>query len=137
MNPPAAGEGTSDLSSPPPPSPVQHAGQATSSSTSSNNKQQTTTKPEDELLGIRREFVKRVSDPLINGLLDDLLHHKVLNFEEKDFVMNQKVEADRARQLIDTVLRKGERASQTMINYMKVRDSHLCSTLGLISSPTG
>ncbi|XP_056443911.1 uncharacterized protein LOC130380663 [Gadus chalcogrammus] len=90
-----------------------------------------------ELLRIRREFVNRASDPLIKGLLDDLLHHEVLNSEEKDFVMNQKDRADRARELIDMVRQKGGIASQTMIDYMKDRDSHLCSTLGLISSPTG
>ncbi|XP_056443964.1 NLR family CARD domain-containing protein 3-like isoform X2 [Gadus chalcogrammus] len=91
----------------------------------------------EELFRIRLEFVKRVSDPIIKGLLDDLLQHKVLNSEEKDFVMNQKDRADQARELIDMVRRKGERASQTMIDCMKDKDSHLSSTLGLISSPTG
>ncbi|XP_059906905.1 NACHT, LRR and PYD domains-containing protein 3-like [Gadus macrocephalus] len=90
-----------------------------------------------ELLRIRREFVNRALDPLIKGLLDDLYHHEVLNSEEKDSVMNQKDKADRARELIDMVVNKGPEASQKMIDSMKDRDSHLCSTLGLISSPTG
>ena len=88
-----------------------------------------------ELRRIRSEFVKGVSDPVIKGLLDDLYHHEVFSSEEKDSVMEgQTIRADRARCLIDMVMGKGERASQAMIDSMKKRDEHLCSTLGLISS---
>ncbi|CAL8353486.1 unnamed protein product [Lota lota] len=90
-----------------------------------------------ELRRIRYQFVQRVSNPVIECLLDDLLHHEVLSTEEKDSVMeNQTSTTNKARCLIDMVIRKGERASQIMVDSMKVRDPELYSTLGLISSPT-
>ena len=93
--------------------------------------------PEELLRNSRLEFVNRASDPLIKGLLDDLWQQKVFSSEEKDYVMAERTKADQARRLIDMVMGKGERASQAMIDSMKKRDQHLCSTLGLISSPPG
>uniref|UniRef100_A0A8C5C4B8 Uncharacterized protein n=1 Tax=Gadus morhua TaxID=8049 RepID=A0A8C5C4B8_GADMO len=90
-----------------------------------------------ELRRIRSEFVKGVSEPAIKGLLDDLWQQKVFSSEEKDYVMAERTKADQARRLIDMVIGKGERASQAMIDSMKKRDQHLCSTLGLISSLAG
>ncbi|CAL8354072.1 unnamed protein product, partial [Arctogadus glacialis] len=91
-----------------------------------------------ELQGIRSEFVQRVSDPVIKGLLDDLWQQKVLSTEEKDYVIEeQKSKVGRARCLIDMVMGKGKRASQAMIDSMKKKDECLCSTLGLMSSPAG
>ncbi|CAL8390578.1 unnamed protein product [Boreogadus saida] len=91
-----------------------------------------------ELRRIRTEFVKRVSDEVIKGLLDELYQHDVFSSEEKDSVMEeQKSRADQARCLIDMVIRKGEGASQMMIDIFKERDKLLCSTLGLISSLAG
>uniref|UniRef100_A0A8C5B0V1 CARD domain-containing protein n=1 Tax=Gadus morhua TaxID=8049 RepID=A0A8C5B0V1_GADMO len=91
-----------------------------------------------ELQRIRSEFVKGVSDPVIKCLLDDLWQQKVFSTEEKDSVIeDQKSKVDRARCLIDMVMGKGERASQAMIDSMKKRDEHLCSTLGLMSSLAG
>uniref|UniRef100_A0A8C5AXM5 CARD domain-containing protein n=1 Tax=Gadus morhua TaxID=8049 RepID=A0A8C5AXM5_GADMO len=91
-----------------------------------------------ELQRIRSEFVERVSGPVIKSLLDDLCQQKVFSKLEMDEVIeDQRITADRARCLIDMVMRKGERASQAMIDSMKKRDEHLCSTLGLMSSPAG
>ncbi|CAL8357531.1 unnamed protein product [Gadus morhua 'NCC'] len=90
-----------------------------------------------ELRRIRSEFVKGVSEPAIKGLLDDLWQQKVFSSEEKDYVMAERTKADQARRLIDMVIGKGERANQAMIDSMKKRDQHLCSTLGLMSSPAG
>ncbi|CAL8390553.1 unnamed protein product [Boreogadus saida] len=91
-----------------------------------------------ELGRIRSEFVQRVSGPVIKGLLDDLWQQKVFSTEEKDYVIEyQTIRVDRARCLIDMVIAKGERASLAMIDSMKERDKHLCSTLGLMSSPAG
>ncbi|XP_030208819.1 NACHT, LRR and PYD domains-containing protein 3-like, partial [Gadus morhua] len=90
-----------------------------------------------ELRRIRSEFVKRVSDPVIKGLLDDLWQQKVFSTWEKDSVMEERTKADQAHSLINMVLGKGERASQAMIDSMKKRDKHLYCTLGLMSSPAG
>ncbi|CAL8236217.1 unnamed protein product [Arctogadus glacialis] len=92
----------------------------------------------EELRRIRSEFVKGVSDPVIKGLLDDLYHHEVFKCsEEKDYVMAESTKADQARRMIDMVIGKGERASHVMIDSMKKRDQHLCSTLGLMASLPG
>ncbi|CAL8349610.1 unnamed protein product [Arctogadus glacialis] len=89
-----------------------------------------------ELRRIRSEFIHKVSDPVIKGLLDDLTDHEVFSTEEKDSVMeDQRSRADRARPLIDMVMAKGEGASLMMIDCMKKRDKHLSITLGLIPSP--
>ncbi|CAL8332887.1 unnamed protein product [Boreogadus saida] len=85
---------------------------------------------EGELRRIRSKFVKRVSIPVIKGLLDDLWQQKVFSTEEKDSVMEElRSTKDRARCLIDEVMKKGERASQVMIDSMKEMDNHLCITL--------
>ncbi|XP_056466919.1 uncharacterized protein LOC130405758 isoform X1 [Gadus chalcogrammus] len=88
-----------------------------------------------ELQRIRSEFVNRVSNKVIKGLLDDLWQQHVFSTEEKDYMMEDF--RTRARCLIDRVTAKGERASLIMIDSMKKRDPDLCSTLGLISSPAG
>lgn len=63
------------------------------------------------------------SDPLILQLLDDLLEDVILNDGEKDSIIeNNKSRAERARKLIDTVRKKGDRASTKMIAKLKDRD---------------
>ena len=80
--------------------------------------------------------MQRITISLIKCLLDDLWQQKVFSTEDKKFGMeNQKIKMDMARFLIYMVIGKGETASQIMIDSMKVRDEHLCITLGLISSP--
>ncbi|KAJ3582936.1 hypothetical protein NHX12_000083 [Muraenolepis orangiensis] len=92
--------------------------------------------PSPELSRIRADFVQKVPMPVIKGLLDDLWQKKVLSTEDKDSVTeNQTSKVDRARCLIDMVMGKGERASQMMVDSMKVRDMELCISLGLIPSP--
>ena len=57
--------------------------------------------------------------------------------EDKDSVMeNQRSKRKKACCLMDMVMAKGEGASEIMIDCMKKRDKGLCSTLGLISSPS-
>ncbi|XP_030235977.1 uncharacterized protein LOC115560664 isoform X2 [Gadus morhua] len=91
-----------------------------------------------ELQRIRSEFVTIVTTSVIKGLLDDLWQQHVFNTEETEYMKEGfRIRADMARCLIDMVIRKGERASHIMIDGMKKRDHHLCSTLGLISSPAG
>ncbi|CAL8332845.1 unnamed protein product [Boreogadus saida] len=61
----------------------------------------------------------------------------MLGTNDKDTVMeDQTSRTDRARCLIDLVIRKGERASQAMIDSMLERDRELCLTLGLILPPS-
>ena len=86
-----------------------------------------------QLRRIYAGFVKRVSDPVIKGLLDDLWQQKVFSTEEKKSVMEQqRTTTDRARCLIESVIGKGETASRIMIDSMKKRDRYLCIHLDLI-----
>ncbi|KAK0150486.1 Caspase-1 [Merluccius polli] len=88
-----------------------------------------------ELKRIRPDFVQNVSLAVLKGLLDDLLAQNVLNNEEKECVMeDHKTKMDRARCLIDSVIGKGEGASQKMIESMKDKDHELCVSLRLIPS---
>ncbi|CAL8242011.1 unnamed protein product, partial [Gadus morhua 'NCC'] len=80
----------------------------------------------EDLKRIRRGFVEKVGLPAMKGLLDDLWQRKVLSTEDKDTVLeDQTSRADRARCLIDMVIRKGERASLAMIDCILERDREL------------
>ncbi|CAL8349577.1 unnamed protein product [Arctogadus glacialis] len=129
-----AGQATSSTtSSPPAPSSEsQPAGQATSSTTSSPPAPSRATQAED-LKRIRAQFVPSVSNPLIQGLLDDLFDQGVFSTEERASVTEDNSNtAGRARCVIDMVMGKGEEPSRIMIASMLKRDSFLCSKLRLI-----
>ncbi|XP_041928595.1 mixed lineage kinase domain-like protein isoform X2 [Alosa sapidissima] len=81
---------------------------------------------------VRSRFVEKASLPLLKQLLDELQTARVLNSEEAESVLEeQSARADRARCLIDTVRKKGRRASETMITHLRDKDPELAQTLGL------
>ena len=81
----------------------------------------------------------KIGSKLVNILLDhddiDLLYYlreiNVLNDEEEKTVEGKMTTEDKARCLIDTVMKKGERASSLMVDYLTERHPDLCLTLGL------
>lgn len=79
---------------------------------------------------MRSEFVQRVTDPVLKGLLDKLFQDKIINGEEKDSVKT-KTTADGARDVIDMVISKGTEASSSLISHLRVLDKHLFKTLRL------
>lgn len=80
----------------------------------------------DQLARVRTKFVEKVSKELINQLLDDLLADAVLNDGEKDLILEEnRSRADKARDLIDTVRRKGDVACGKMIARIESRDPTL------------
>ncbi len=86
----------------------------------------------DVLFKVRKQFVKNVSEEVINQLLDDLLCDRVVNDGEKNSILqSNSTIANRARSLIDTVMKKGDAASWKMINHLKSNDPTLHSNLGL------
>ncbi|KAL7400807.1 hypothetical protein ABVT39_018180 [Epinephelus coioides] len=86
----------------------------------------------DELARVRRRFVEKVSKVLIKQLLDDLLEDGILNDGQKDSIVEEyNTTADKARILLDTVKRKGDKASRKLIAHIHSRDSTLYSELGL------
>ncbi|XP_056139173.1 caspase a-like isoform X2 [Lampris incognitus] len=87
-----------------------------------------------ELFRVRVDFIKTVPQAVIDDLLGDLLALKVLNNEEKDSVTEDNhSRANKARSLIDFVIKKGDVASAVMIGQLKIRDASLHTNLGLSS----
>ncbi|XP_008280768.1 caspase-1-like [Stegastes partitus] len=83
----------------------------------------------------RTKFVEKVSKVVLTQLLDDLLDDGVLNDGEKDSILEENMsKADKARDLVDTVKKKGDEASRKMIAHLKDRDATLYSELGLSCS---
>ncbi|KAK7880389.1 hypothetical protein WMY93_032979, partial [Mugilogobius chulae] len=68
-----------------------------------------------QLKSLRTTFVNNVNDPLLKGLLDRLQDEKVLNPEEAANVQVQSTTQDKARHVIDTVLKKGDRAASVLV----------------------
>ncbi|XP_038854514.1 uncharacterized protein LOC120051700 [Salvelinus namaycush] len=86
-----------------------------------------------QLRSVRTEFVKRVSRPVLNELLDGLLQHTVINQEEMESVKVIAERAEKARVIIDMVLRKGTESCSRMINLLGELDHCLCSQLQINS----
>lgn len=82
----------------------------------------------------RKLFIRSVGTGTINGLLDELLEKRVLNQEEMEKVRHENATVmDKARALIDSVIRKGPQASQICIGYICEDDCHLAEVLELSS----
>lgn len=75
--------------------------------------------------------MERVSEEVINQLLDDL-SAKTLNDGEREAILERNVtRADKARALIDAIRKKGSNASARMIAYLQRRDHRLHAQLWL------
>ncbi|XP_045072724.1 NACHT, LRR and PYD domains-containing protein 1 homolog [Coregonus clupeaformis] len=84
---------------------------------------------EQQLRSVRTEFVRRVSGPVLDSLLDGLLQHTVINQEEMESVKVIAERAEKARDIIDMVLRKGTESCSRMINLLGELDPCLWSQL--------
>ncbi|XP_034043343.1 protein NLRC3-like isoform X2 [Thalassophryne amazonica] len=82
----------------------------------------------EKLLCARKRFVGRVSDPVLNELLDGLLDRRVITDEEYD-TTRFKRRVDKARDIIDMVRGKGKKASLYMIELLSQMDPYLCKDL--------
>ncbi|EPY79961.1 caspase-1 isoform 1 [Camelus ferus] len=84
----------------------------------------------------RRLFVRSVGAGTMNGLLDALLEKKVLSQEEMEKVRDENPTVmDKARALMDAVIRKGPRACQVCVNHICEDDAHLADVLQLLPGP--
>ncbi|XP_073325249.1 uncharacterized protein [Pagrus major] len=86
---------------------------------------------EQRLHLVRPEFVRRVSGPVLNQLLDKLLDLDFINDEEMQSVKAKPVIQDKARELIDTVRKKGTVASSVLIAALRKVDPNLSRVLNL------
>ncbi|XP_025749719.1 caspase-1-like isoform X2 [Callorhinus ursinus] len=91
----------------------------------------------DKTLKDRRKlFVSSVNTGTLSGLLDELLEKRVLNQEETERVQYENATVtDKARALIDSVVRKGSQACNIFICYIREEDSFLAEKMGLSSGP--
>ncbi|XP_041823989.1 NACHT, LRR and PYD domains-containing protein 1b allele 3-like [Melanotaenia boesemani] len=85
---------------------------------------------EDRLLSARTQFISRVSEPNLDKLLDKLLERGVINEEEMESART-KARAEKARDVIDTVQRKGTEASSVLIAALREVDLFLSKVLNL------
>ncbi|KAF1394510.1 hypothetical protein PFLUV_G00001070 [Perca fluviatilis] len=83
-----------------------------------------------KLFSVRTQFVGRVSEAVLDQLLDKLLEHEIINDGE---MQSMKIEAraEKARQVIDTVRRKGTTASSVLIAALREVDPCLSRELKL------
>ncbi|CAK6963463.1 caspase a-like [Scomber scombrus] len=87
-----------------------------------------------ELAKVRTKFAEGVNKAVIKQLLDDLLEDGIVNDGEADSIIEENsTKTDKARALIDTVKRKGDEASRTLITRLYNRDPTLHKNLGLSS----
>ena len=82
---------------------------------------------------VRTKFIQRVSESVLNSLLDKLLEKKVISDEEMESVRSEKIKQDKARLIIDKVWKKGNKASSVMITFLHELDPYLSEDLRLIS----
>lgn len=74
--------------------------------------------------------MEKASKELIKELLDNLLDDKILTSGEVEAIIEEYPStADKTRKLIDTVKKKGDRASNTLISYLHKRDGTLYEEL--------
>ncbi|XP_027866326.1 NLR family CARD domain-containing protein 3-like isoform X2 [Xiphophorus couchianus] len=87
---------------------------------------------EEKLFKVRSEFVKRVSEEILIQLLDDLETDGVFNLSEKRAILEgNQITANKARETIDAVRMKGQRACEMMIQRLHNIDPTLSKQLAL------
>ncbi|KAG8590090.1 hypothetical protein GDO81_006630, partial [Engystomops pustulosus] len=85
-----------------------------------------------KLFDVRPQLVKSCSSALIKDLLDDLLHENILSDLEVEYINEVfPARADRCRELIDTVKRKGDYSSNVLLQRIIDKDPKLGKELGL------
>uniref|UniRef100_A0A3B3TSJ8 CARD domain-containing protein n=1 Tax=Poecilia latipinna TaxID=48699 RepID=A0A3B3TSJ8_9TELE len=84
-----------------------------------------------DLRSVRPDFIDHVSNPVLDKLLDELQHCRVISDAEADQIRT-KPRVEKARELIDTVRKKGAEASSRMTSALCSNDPYLSSELGLL-----
>ncbi|KAM9812462.1 caspase-1-A-like isoform 2-T2 [Syngnathus typhle] len=90
----------------------------------------------EELKRVRTAFIEKVTLPIIKQLLNDLLDVNALNDGEQENILDvNDGREDKAGALIDSVRKKGDKASWFIITSLKKRDPMLFEELGLPAEP--
>ncbi|KAM6893418.1 NACHT, LRR and PYD domains-containing protein 3-like [Xenentodon cancila] len=86
---------------------------------------------------IRPKFVNGVSIEILKQLIDLLLSEGVLSRPEKEDILEKnQTRADKARDFIDCVTKKGPEACRMMLKHLQSKDPTLSRHLGLYLDPT-
>lgn len=88
------------------------------------------TSAREKLRRSRSYLIDRVSDPVLNKLLDELLHSGVFSDVECE-AARAKTRRGKAEDVIDMVWHKGAEASSVLIGALSINDPFLCKELGL------
>ncbi|KAG7238155.1 hypothetical protein INR49_031185, partial [Caranx melampygus] len=86
----------------------------------------------ERLRSARTEFIRRVSEPVLHDLLNKLLDCEVFTDSEMESVVVIPNRADKAREVIDTVRKKGEAACSALIRVLCEVDPFLSTHLNLM-----
>lgn len=81
------------------------------------------------LKAARSQFAKGVSGPVLSSLLDKLLDGEVINDEEREELDGNLNRTKKARDVVDTVRRKGSEASSFLIRALCETDQCLSKQL--------
>ncbi|XP_077578179.1 caspase a-like [Stigmatopora nigra] len=84
-----------------------------------------------ELMAVRTAFLEDVSDIIIKQLLLNLVDEEVFNPGEEEAILEEQKRADKARLLIDMVIKKGDEASWKTIAHLYKRNKLFAMELGL------
>ncbi|XP_055366452.1 NACHT, LRR and PYD domains-containing protein 1-like isoform X2 [Betta splendens] len=85
---------------------------------------------ERKLLSVRSKVITAASTSVVNALLDNLLENRVINSREIESVQAM-ARADKTRELLDMVRRKGNTACKLLIDTLCELDPFLSETLQL------
>ncbi|XP_034058709.1 NACHT, LRR and PYD domains-containing protein 12-like isoform X1 [Gymnodraco acuticeps] len=88
--------------------------------------------PADQRLSgsVRTQFINRVSQAVLNQLLDKLIEREVITYSEMTSA-RVKPQFEKAGEVVDTVRRKGAAASRVLIDALREIDPYLYRELGL------
>lgn len=73
---------------------------------------------EQKLGSVRSQFINKLSEPVLNRLLDELLQSEVITDGEMEEIAAKGSRSDKARMLVDIVRKKGAEASSALINTL-------------------
>ncbi|KAM5180762.1 caspase-1-A-like [Mantella aurantiaca] len=86
----------------------------------------------DQLRRLRKGLIDGCNKSLIMDLLDDLLDEGILSSAEVEYITEgTNISSDQMRKLVDFVWKKGNKASNILIQIVLKRDSTLSANLGI------
>ncbi|KAM3933670.1 caspase-1-A-like [Leptodactylus fuscus] len=90
----------------------------------------------DKLHNIRPRFVLQCNKAVFKQLLDELRHAHILSDAEAEEIdEGNTLRADKCRALVDTVIKKGDKSSNVLLEKIKEKDPKLSEDLGITDPP--